>query len=418
MYQVKFLRSNNVGSAATSAAILFLMLSGCVDRQPTSPERPLVARGLNVASGDFLVAWSRGFASDPIQTQNFTLDSRQNRQYGGWWPEENVLAFAVANPGRLYINGDEPDQWCIDPHEYAGMYKLFVDKVRAADPTAKFSPAGFAEPNDKCCTEGDEECRQRMHSTGYAQRFYDAYLQRYGGPPPVDEWRFHDFGLAYADGDMNGWWSRVDRLASWSKAHGAPMVLGAWGFHGWKGPMPQHQEYMKQAIGRLMNDSRINEAVYWSYESWAGEAHYLVNGDGSLTPEGQTFANPLTDVPTGVSLVGASSATAKLRWSNTTAAWSTEVEFWGKTPGSDDFVYRKTQRITGPAATESAYDEFQIGELVKARVRYYNPYAQAEWSSFSEPVVMSLGDGVKRTGAKKSPRLCFLPTKLQLQRCD
>ena len=196
MYQVKFLRSNNVGSAAMSAAILFLMLSGCVDRQPTSPERPSVARGLNVASGDFLVAWSRSFASDPIQTQNFSLDSRQNRQYGGWWPEENVLAFAVANPGRLYINGDEPDQWCIDPHEYAGMYKLFVDKVRSVDPKARFSPAGFAEPNDKCCTEGDEACRQRNHSTGYAQRFYDAYVQRYGGPPPVDEWRFHDFGLA------------------------------------------------------------------------------------------------------------------------------------------------------------------------------------------------------------------------------
>src|SRR6266542_747464 len=413
MHHPKLLRSKCVRSAIIPAALLCVIVSGCADQQPTGPNvAPRVARTENVPFNRFFVAWSQRHSSSPIQTQTFALDARQERQWA-WWPDESVLSFARANPGRLYIVGDEPDQYCVAPSEYAGNYHDFVAGVRGVDPTARFSPAGFAEPNYKCCPLPDDvpqPCWSSVHSVGYADQFYNAYVQRYGVAPRVDEWRFHDFGLQFAAGDLDGWWSRIAMLASWSVSHGANMVLGAWGFHGWHEPTSAYQEHMKQVIGRLLNDKRISGAVYWSYEQLAGELHYLVNDDGSLTPEGQTFVNPLTDIPTGVTTVGSANGHATLQWSNTTSAWAAEAESWVKAPGSDSFVYSNTERVAGPGATRTPLYVFTIGDSVKGRVRYYNAYGQADWSSFSDPVSMASGEqGKKTTGSRKSPRFCFLP---------
>jgi hypothetical protein len=333
----------------------------------------------------------------------FALDTRQDRQYAGLTADQSVLSFASANPGRLYINGDEPDQSCIASSDYAVIYHDFVAAVRGADPTARFSPAGFSEPNHYCCPDpGVEPCISSMHSISYADQFYNAYVQRYGVAPPVNEWRFHDFGVSFAIGDVSGWWSRVDSEAAWSVSHGANMVLGSWGFIGWSEPASALQEHLKQVIGRLMNDKRINGAAYWSYEPWVNSPHYLVNGDGSLTPEGQTYVNPLTDIPTGVKIVGSANGHAKLRWSNTTSAWAAEAEFWVQAPGSNSFVYHNTELVAGPGAKQTPVVAFNIGDSVKARVRYYNVYDQAAWSPFSNAVLMAL------TEFGKSPLFCFL----------
>src|SRR5687768_4881698 len=187
MHYPKFLRSNRVRSAVVPAVLLCMSASGCSEQEPTGPglRSPRVARTDNIPFNKFFIAWSRNYSQSPIETQNFALDARQTRQYGDLWPEQRVLDFARANPGRLYINGDEPDQWCIAPYEYADIYQNFVKTVRGVDPTARFSPAGVAEPNDRCCPEPvDEGCRQRNHGIGYMTQFYDAYIQRYGSPPP------------------------------------------------------------------------------------------------------------------------------------------------------------------------------------------------------------------------------------------
>ncbi len=423
MHHPKLLRSKWVRSAMIPAALLCAIVSGCADQPPTGPKLPRVARDYNVPFNKFFVAWSQSYSSSPIQTQTFAVDTRQNRQWAGLWADQSVLSFASANPGRLYINSDEPDQYCIAPYDYAGIYHDFVASVRAADPTARVSPAGLAEPNWHCCPLPDDvptPCWSSMHSISYAEQFYNAYKQRYGVAPPVNEWRFHDFGISFPVGDLDGWWSRVDNEAAWSVSHGANMVLGSLGFLGWREPASAYQEHLKQAIGRIMNDTRINEAVYWSYEQWLGNPHYLVNGDGSLTPEGQTYANPLTDIPTGVTTVGSANGRATLQWSNTTSAWAAEAEFWVKAPGSNSFVYNNTELVAGPGATQTPLDVFHIGDSVKGRVRYYNVYGQAAWSSFSNTVLMPLGEleANKGTGSRKSPRFCFLPIGIQSQPCD
>jgi len=252
-------------------------------------------------------------------------------------------------------------------------------------------------------------CWSEKHSIGFANDFYNAYVQRYGSPPPVNEWRFHDFGLRSPLGDLDHWWARIDREAAWSVAHGANMVLGAWGLLGWREPAPSYQEHLKQAMGRILNDPRINGAVYWSHEQWAGELHYLMNPDGTLTPEGQTYSNPLTDIPTDIATVLSNDGSATLRWTNTTAAWAAEAEFWVKAPGSDSFVLTRTERVPVLGVRETPSIAFHGGETVKGRVRYYNAFGQAGWSSFSDPVsIPGATEVTTKTGSRKTPRFCFL----------
>ena len=413
----KVLRSTSLRSASITAALLCVVTSGCAD-QPTAPGLEPAGTGITRAAGTenfsydrFFTAWSQGYSSGPIKTQVFALDTRMDRQFSPFFIDEAVLSFARANPGRLYINGDEPDQWCFPPYEYAGIYNDFVTKLRTADPTARVSPAGFSEPNARCCPEpAQEPCLSSVHGISYAEQFYNAYIQRFGVAPPVDEWRFHDFGLGLADGDMTGWWVRVDRLAAWSVAHGANMVLGAWGFHGWREPVSHFQEHMKQAIGRLASDPRIKRAVYWALEPWVETPRPLVNEIGGLTQEGQTYVNPLTDVPYGVKLVGSADGQAKVRWNNTTSAWGAEVEYWIQAPGSNSFVYGRTEHVPALGTTESPFAAFNIGDLVKARVRYYNAFGQAQWTPFSNTVLLALHEsaGAQRTGLGKRPLFCIL----------
>lgn len=424
MHHPKSSRSNRFRAAMIPAVLICAIVSGCAEQQPTGPgavasDLPGVARTANATFGSFFVAWSQSHSSSPIQTQTFALDARQERQYVDWYPNQAVFSFARANPGRIYILGDEPDQWCMAPDAYAAMYQNFVSQIRAVDPTARLSPAGFAEPNAKCCPPEDKECHVRMHSISYAERFYNAYIQSYGTPPPVDEWRFHDFALRYAVGDVEGWWAAVDRAAAWSVAHGANMFVGAWGFLGWKEPIADYQEHIKQGMGRLMNDSRINGAAYWAYKSWAGEAHFLAYDDGSLTPQGQTYANPLTDIPASVTAAASPNGGANLQWSNTTSAWAAEAEYWVKPPGTGSFVYKSTARLTSPGLTQTPLGAFNAGDSVRGRVRYYHAHGQASWSPFSNAVLMPPGDqgANKGSGSKKGPRFCFLPTGLQSQSC-
>jgi hypothetical protein len=159
-------------------------------------------------------------------------------------------------------------------------------------------------------------------------------------------------------------------------------------------------------MGRMLADSRINGAVYWSYEQWAGEINYLQNPDGSLTAAGQTYANPLTDVPVNLRIAGSPEGLAKLRWSNTTSAWGAEVEYWVLPAGSNTFVYHSTQHVPALGAVETPVAAINNATMVKARVRYYNKYGTAPWSSFSSAVsVAETGDG----GLQKRPLVCTLP---------
>lgn len=413
MHHPNSLRSRYARSLIIPAALLGVVASGCADVQPTTP-KPLIVAPVQAASfSSYFTAWSRTYSSGAIQTQTFGLDVRQERQFVNWYVDAQTAAFARANPGRLYIDGDEPDQYCgsMTVNDYVGIYRDFVIAIRNADPTARVSPAGFAETNPQCCPGYPTIPCAENHGIAYAEKFYNAYIQRYGSPPPVNEWRFHDFAVIFQVGDMTGWWARVDKTAAWAIDHGAPMVLGGWGLHGWPAneSPAAFQEHLKQAMGRMMNDKRILSAVYWSYEPWVESPRPLANADGSLTTEGRTYANPLTDIPADVKIVASASGTAKVQWNNTTAAWGAEAEFWVAPAGSQSFVNRSTELVAGPGATQTLSVALAAGESVRARVRYYNLFGQAPWSSFSNTVLLTQSTAGAEGGVPaKRPLFCRL----------
>jgi hypothetical protein len=388
MHPINRLRVRCTQSAFVASLLVCALLTGCAEQQSTGPKKvPMVARNVNVPFNQFFEAWSQSYSSTPIRTANFAVDTRLDRQYANFTADATVLNFAAAHPGQLYINGDEPDQQCITPYDYAGIFHDFVVAVRNVDPTARFSNAGFGDPNDQCTPVPGEPYRSSMHYTSYADQFYNAYIQRYGVAPPISEWRFHNFAEWIAVGDVNTWWTQVQSAAAWSVAHGANMVLGSWGFIGWVEPATTYQQHLKQAMALLMDEQRINAAIYWSYELWGGYPHYLVNSDGSLTPEGQTYVNPLTETPTGPTLIASAGGHAKLKWTNTTTIWRVEGEFWVQPGGIGSFVYYGSE-LVGPGSTETPVDAFNIGDRVKGRVRYYNAYGQGAWTAFSNIVLM------------------------------
>jgi hypothetical protein len=157
----------------------------------------------------------------------------------------------------------------------------------------------------------------------------------------------------------------------------------------------------------MLNDRRINQAAYWAYQPWEHTRWPLVT-DGNLTPVGQTHANPLTDIPTSARLVNSSNGRVKLAWANTTSAWATEAEFWVQPAGSNLFVRQRVEQVTAPGATETPFVAYRNGDIVKARVRYYNMYGQAEWSSFSSPVTIAAAESGQGKALGKGPITCLL----------
>jgi hypothetical protein len=184
--------------------------------------------------------------------------------------------WAAAHPGELYIFGDEPDVLGIAAADYAEKYHDYVIAMRTADPTARFSPAGFSQPSS--------DPNRTIHFTDYAQQFWDAYNAKYGTPPPVDEWRFHVFSYST---DLTTWKSLVNSAVSWSSQHGAPMVLGSFGF-----PPPSNTDVRtaeRDMMRFIAAKPQIVSAVWYDFEPRSDAAHTINKDNGNLSPEGQVF---------------------------------------------------------------------------------------------------------------------------------
>jgi hypothetical protein len=344
----------------------------------------------------FFKAWDWGgiWRTSPTQSQINGLDVRQYRQVVSFVVDTGtVYPFARANPGKLYINGDEPDQAhdpCTPPSAYAVTYHNFVADIRSADPTAHLSPAGFAEDNSAC--------PGGPHATAYAQQFYDAYLQLYGSAPPVDEWRFHDLGLGTCcnnGGDTTAWKDSVTRKAAWSVAHGANMVLGSWGVadwdsgSGWNAPLSVFLADLRQMMLFLQRDGRINQAVWCSYSPSSGcGVRYLADASGVETQVGYMYqCPPPVQIPSGVNAVGPGSYGAKLQWTNTSTGCEIAAEFWVEPAGSYTWSLNRLLYFS-PGRTDSGYWGFNQGDRVKGRVQYYDGTTPGVWSAFSNVVLV------------------------------
>ncbi len=218
-------------------------------------------------------AWSIEW-DNRIPAQLLTLDMRQERQYS--CSAQEAAQFASIHPGQLYIACDEPDiNTAIWPtqRDYAVWYHGYVATVLAADPTARFSPAGIA-------------WLPGFHFVDYAQAFYSAYISLYSTPPIVHEWRFH-VGVFSVDG-FDAWSAAMNEAAEWSVSHGAQMTLGSFGAQS----IPRDVDIsslMLRMRDYINSDPRVVSAAWWSMD-WQQWNHALELPDGNLSAEGKLYS--------------------------------------------------------------------------------------------------------------------------------
>ncbi len=123
--------------------------------------------------------------ADPpeVDGSRFAQMVRFNR--AGFSPNEAALAAAArANPGALWLMGNEPDVAWQDnttPEQYAATYGRLYRVIKAADPTALVAIAGVSQPTPL--------------RLDYLDRTLAAYEKQFGTEMPVDVWNVHAFIL-------------------------------------------------------------------------------------------------------------------------------------------------------------------------------------------------------------------------------
>jgi len=107
----------------------------------------------------------------------------------GYLPSGTDLANIIAaNPGALWLIGNEPDRIVLQddvlPQHYARLYHDAYTFIKGLDPTARVSAGGIVQPTPL-----------RME---YLDIVLDTYISLYGEPLPTDAWNIHTYILREA----------------------------------------------------------------------------------------------------------------------------------------------------------------------------------------------------------------------------
>jgi hypothetical protein len=104
---------------------------------------------------------------------------------------EDIAAIAQANPGSLWLVGNEPDvKWQdnVEPAAYARLYHEAYTAIKTADSTAQVAIGGVSQPTP---------LRLR-----YLDAILGSYRAQFGVEMPVDVWNVHNFVLQ----ELRGSW--------------------------------------------------------------------------------------------------------------------------------------------------------------------------------------------------------------------
>jgi hypothetical protein len=229
---------------------------------------------------------------------------------------------AAANPGRLWLVGNEPDviwQFNATPEEYARQYHDIYEAIKGVDPKSQVAIGGISQVTP---------LRLR-----YLEEVMAAYLRAYGVPMPVDVWNIHlailreergtwgvdippgltdDTGILYEiedNGEIEILKKQVLRFRRWMARQGMrnrPLIVtefsvlmpAEYGF-----PMERVRAFMIAAFDFLMtaSDEEVgypkdgNRLVQrWAWYSAADHVYSTGNlfdpDTGQLTPLGEAFA--------------------------------------------------------------------------------------------------------------------------------
>ncbi len=163
---------------------------------------------------------------------------------------EEIVTIAQANPGSLWLVGNEMDRRDWEgggqdemlPEVYAQAYHEFYNLIKGADPTAQVAIGGVIQATPA-----------RLE---YLTKIWDEYQSRYGAAMPVDVWNVHNFifkekcndfgadvppgydgcyGTVYADTDHNNMQifdQQIRAFRQWMKDRGQqnkPLIVSEYG---------------------------------------------------------------------------------------------------------------------------------------------------------------------------------------------
>ena len=162
------------------------------DRWPASSDRARV--GAALASGKLsdydwngaAPGWYLNWRVDPRPEPSvrFAQMVRVGGEDGFYPPLNTIRRAARANPGSLWLIGNEPDvKWQdnVTPEQYATVYEELYAAIKAADPSAQVALGGVSQPTPL--------------RLAYLDRVLDAYRAEFGAEMPVDVWNVHAFIL-------------------------------------------------------------------------------------------------------------------------------------------------------------------------------------------------------------------------------
>jgi len=162
-----------------------------IDRPSPGSERARV--GAALALGKFSdydwdgaePGWYLNWNVDPQPVPGVRFAQMVRVHENGFSPAlETIRLAAQANPGSLWLIGNEPDvKWQdnVTPERYAAVYGELHAAIKSADPAAQVAIGGVSQPTPL-----------RM---AYLDRVLDAYRAQFGTEMPVDVWNVHAFIL-------------------------------------------------------------------------------------------------------------------------------------------------------------------------------------------------------------------------------
>jgi hypothetical protein len=289
----------------------------------------------------------------PRNVTEFTFDAEMARQLGmGWYLDwrtdpapvqlegleyaqmysmrsnnlplrrDRIAEVLAANPGALWLAGNEPDVPWQDnqtAEEYAQLYHQFYTFVKTLDPSAQVAIGGVSQVTPL-----------RLQ---YLEEVMATYQRLYGQPIPVDVWNVHTFilreerdswGVSIPPGmevDQGMLWEIEDHddldlfrqqivdFRRWMVKHGQrdkPLIVSEFGIlmpNEYGFPPERVASFMTQAFDYLLSatdpdigypgdDNRLVQRLTWySLSDTLYATSNLVDPEtGELTPLGQTFA--------------------------------------------------------------------------------------------------------------------------------
>lgn len=236
---------------------------------------------------------------------------------------QRIAEVLAANPGALWLAGNEPDVVWQDnqtPEQYAQLYHQFYTFVKTLDPSAQVAIAGVSQVTPL-----------RLQ---YLEAVLAAYQRLYGQPMPVDVWNVHAFilreerdswGVSIPPGidvDQGMLWEIEDHddldlfrqqivdFRRWMAKHGQrdkPLIISEFGIlmpseYGFSPErvasfMTETFDYLLTAadaeIGYEADDNRLVQRLTWySLSDTVYPTSNLVDPKtGELTALGQVFAS-------------------------------------------------------------------------------------------------------------------------------